>query len=58
MKTIVTKYTTVEQYSATLTLHTHANWTMTHVGATRLFNGVIIDINNLVQIFRHDLGDL
>lgn len=36
-------------------LHSQAHWTVTHIGASGFFQGVVVSINHLVEILRDHL---
>lgn len=39
-------------------LHSNTNWSVPQVGISRLFDRVVIQIDDFVEIFCYDFGDL
>ena len=40
-----------ENESICKTLHTNSNWSVSHVGVLGLLDGVVVDVDDLVQVF-------
>lgn len=39
-------------------LHTNPNWAMAHVRTTSFRDGIVVDVDDLVQVVRDNLGDI